>query len=203
MDLKVDFNAQLLSQFFDSVKSSDVKPEPSVIDYAARSLERSGWFESIAGSEDFAAAARAVAKLTLIPRKGLFVWGAFGCGKTSLLRALTKCIQSPYKWVNLGDSEHAQYLDADNYPNWNKEACEGNIILDDLGAEATISDYGVLHEYAGEFIVRYHLRGHDRLFVTTNLSGEELQKRYTMRVCSRLKELTIPLHLKGNDKRRF
>ena len=56
---------------------------------------------------------------------------------------------------------------------------------------------------AGEFIVRYHLRGEGRLFVTTNLAGEELEARYTMRVCSRLKDLMVPLHLKGADKRRW
>ena len=38
---------------------------------------------------------------------------------------------------------------------------------------------------------------------TTNLSGEELEARYTMRVCSRLKDLMVPLHLKGGDKRRW
>ena len=45
--------------------------------------------------------------------------------------------------------------------------------------------------------------GGARLFVTTNLTGEELAERYTARLTSRLKELCIPLHLKGADKRKW
>ena len=49
----------------------------------------------------------------------------------------------------------------------------------------------------------YHRMGEGRLYVTTNLSGEEMVERYSSRVCSRLKELCLPLHLKGADKRRW
>ena len=49
----------------------------------------------------------------------------------------------------------------------------------------------------------YHRLGGGRLFVTTNLTGEELAERYTVRLTSRLKDLTIPLHLTGGDKRQW
>ena len=45
--------------------------------------------------------------------------------------------------------------------------------------------------------------GEGRLYVTTNLSGEEMVERYSSRVCSRLKELCNPLHLTGGDKRKW
>ena len=58
---------------------------------------------------------------------------------------------------------------------------------------------------AGEadFAAAYHRMGKGRLYVTTNLSGEEVVDRYDMRTCSRLKELCLPLHLTGADKRRW
>ena len=203
MHSNANINAELITRFFDRESCFDVEPEPGVVDLAAHSLERGGWKESIAGSEDFWEAARAVAKLTLLPRKGLIVSGAFGCGKTALLRALAFCMKSKYNWVDMAESEHVNCLNAEVWPNWNNDAMSRYIVLDDLGAEASVNEFGVMHEYAGEFIVRYHLRGRGRLFITTNLTPEELETRYTMRVCSRIKELTIPLHLEGEDKREF
>ena len=77
------------------------------------------------------------------------------------------------------------------------------MILDDLGAESAVTDYGIKRETAAEFVVRYHQRGGGRLFVTTNLTGEEIAERYTARLTSRIKELCVPLHLKGADKRKW
>ena len=103
-------------------------------------------------------------------------------------------------------------MDLDLWPNWNAEAMRCSVILDDLGAESAITDYGIKRETAAEFVVRYHRqrmaeRVADgptrRLFVTTNLTGEQIAERYTARLTSRIKELCIPLHLKGADKRRW
>jgi len=38
---------------------------------------------------------------------------------------------------------------------------------------------------------------------THELAGEELAERYTARLTSRIKELCIPLHIRGADKRRW
>ena len=130
------------------------------------------------------------------------VWRGFGSGKTALARAICAQFTKPPVWVDMGSPEKAELLDARVWPHWNEVALGHCVVLDDLGSEATLNDYGIRREPAGEFVVRYHLRGSGRLFVTTNLSGEELEARYTMRVCSRLKDLMIPLHLKGGDKRR-
>lgn len=166
-------------------------------------LERSGWTRGVAGDEDFNAAVYAYAKAASNDRAGLFVWGGFGCGKTSLIKAISDASPRMIVWINLCDAESVDRLDVRQWPRWNGYATRYDVVLDDLGAEATMSDYGIRRELAGEFIVRYHIAGRGRLFVTTNLNGEELEARYTMRVCSRLKELTIPLHLKGADKRRW
>ena len=64
-----------------------------------------------------------------------------------------------------------------------------------------MTDYGIKRELAAEFIVRYHQVGEGRLLITTNLTGEEIAERYTARLTSSIKELCLPLHLKGADKR--
>ena len=76
-----------------------------------------------------------------------------------------------------------------------------NVVLDDLGAEPPVCSYGVRRELAGEFITRYHMLGRGRLFITTNLDGDAMLNQYTMRITSRLKDLCVPLHLTGRDKR--
>lgn len=168
-----------------------------------RTLHANGWFASVAGETDFAAGAKAVARMSLMKRKGLYVWGGFGCGKTSYLRAVAAMMRRHPLWVDCGDPESADMLNVSEWPNWNRAALFRDVILDDLGAEMTRNDYGVRRETAGEFIVRYHLRGRGRLFVSTNLTSDQMDARYGMRVCSRIKELCLPLHLKGADKRRF
>ena len=202
MDLKVDLDA-LAREVAADVARPLREPDARYGTAAAQFLEKNGWTQSVAGREDFAAAVHAYAKAAANRRIGMFVWGAFGCGKTALVHAMTDGLAIPPTWINLGNPEDVERLDVRDWPNWNREALRYSVVLDDLGAEATVSDFGVRRELAGEFIVRYHLAGKGRLFVTTNLTGEELDARYTMRVCSRLKDLTIPLHLKGADKRRW
>ena len=201
MASRVDFEA--LAMELATTPAPLAEPTDEAVLSAGRHLERAGWLREVAGECDFAAAARASAKVIANKRVGMFVWGGFGSGKTALVRAFCSKFARPPIWVSLGDQESAERLDARAWPYWNEVALGHCVVLDDLGAEATLNDFGVRRELAGEFIVRYHLRGAGRLFVTTNLGGEELEARYTMRVCSRLKDLMIPLHLKGADKRRW
>ena len=197
----VDFReaAKLVAEGTRSLREPDAK----LVSLCGAILVKMGWNRETAGDEDFDAAKRAYAKAAVNDRIGLFVWGGFGCGKTSLLKAISSRSPRMMLWIDLCNAESVDQLDVRQWPRWNGEAMKYDVVLDDLGAEATLSDYGIRRELAGEFIVRYHLAGRGRLFVTTNLNGEELEARYTMRVCSRLKELTIPLHLKGADKRRW
>ena len=201
MDSRVDFEAAAREMAEASAPLAE--PTDAMVQSAERRLAASGWLREVAGERDFAAAARALAKVIANRRAGLLVWGGFGSGKTALVRAICAQFTKPPIWVDMGSPEKAELLDARVWPYWNDVALGKSVVLDDLGAEATLNDYGVRRELAGEFIVRYHLRGRGRLFVTTNLSGEELEARYTMRVCSRLKDLMVPLRLKGGDKRKW
>ena len=174
------------------------EPSPELVAKAGAYLERRGWTRSVAGEADFAAASLALARCS-VQRPGIFAFGRYGCGKTALMRAI-KPLFRPVHFVPLNDPEIAALMDE---PEWNGDAIRCSVILDDLGAESAVTDYGIKRETAAEFVVRYHQRGGGRLFVTTNLTGEEIAERYTARLTSRIKELCIPLHLKGADKRKW
>ena len=186
------------------------EPEPELVAKAGAYLERRGWTKSVAGEDDFAAASLALARCAMgdtqpstlnhqPARLGIFAFGRYGCGKTALMRAI-KPLFRPVHFVPLNDPEIAALLDE---PEWIADAMRCNVILDDLGAESAVTDYGIKRELAAEFVVRYHREGGGRLFVTTNLTGEEIAERYTARLTSRIKELCIPLHLTGADKRKW
>ncbi len=200
------------------------EPEPELVAKAGAYLERRGWTKSVAGEADFAAASLALARCSLdglsgganppgeprldgdvsphlqpARRLGIFAFGRYGCGKTAFMRAI-KPLFRPVHFVPLNDPEIAVLLDE---PEWIADAMRCNVILDDLGAESAVTDYGIKREFAAEFVVRYHREGGGRLFVTTNLTGEEIAERYTARLTSRIKELCIPLHLTGADKRKW
>ena len=175
------------------------EPSPSLVAKAGAYLERRGWTRAVAGDADFVAASLALARCS-VQRRGIFVFGRYGCGKTAFARAIMPLFR-PVHFVPLNDPECAELMDLDLWPNWNADAIRCSVILDDLGAESAVTDFGIKREHAAEFIVRYHREGGGRLFVTTNLSGEEIAERYTARLTSRIKELCVPLHLKGADKR--
>ena len=212
------------------------EPSPELVAKSGAYLERRGWTREIAGEEDFAAASLALARCILdglsgganppgeprldgdvsphlqpARRLGIFVFGRYGCGKTAFLTAIRPLFR-PVHFVPLNDPEYAELMDDNIWPNWNEDALRCNVMLDDLGAESALTDYGIKRETAAEFIVRFHRHQMQqrafgfkprRLFVTTNLTGEELAQRYTARLTSRIKELCIPLHIKGADKRNW
>ena len=170
-------------------------------------LDRMGWTRAVAGDGDFEAACLAWGRC-MFSRLGLFVHGRYGCGKTSLAR-LFHSVLKPSHFVSLGDPECATCL---TDGEWTADALGCSVFLDDLGAESAVMDYGVKREAVAEFIVRYHAKrlkersgegSPRRLFITTNLTGAEVAERYTLRVTSRIKELCIPLHLTGADKRKW
>ena len=174
-------------------------PDASLLERTASYLERGGWMRSVAGDRDFDEAVRAFACCSLTKNKGIYVWGGFGCGKTAFVAAATRLTVLPTVTIPL--ATESERLDKDAWPHFNNELLGMNVVLDDLGAEPPLCSYGVRRELAGEFITRYHLLGRGRLFITTNLDGEAMLNQYTMRITSRLKDLCVPLHLTGHDKR--
>lgn len=175
------------------------KPETS------RRLETVGWKESVAG-DDFSLFVDAVVKAMATPNKGVIVSGDYGCGKTSAMKAL---LQHGEMFMNtifdMNVPENVQYLDMSaNASGMDYIFNQTNaVLIDDLGAESLINNYGIKRDLVGEFICRLHTRGGIRLFITTNLRGDEIADRYSGRVASRLKDLCVPVRFKGGDKREW
>lgn len=153
---------------------------------AAR-LEARGWMRDIAGC-DFDAALAVIANAQR-DGKGLWIMGQSGCGKTALATAVYRRV----RLVRCADME----LDAAVY-------ALGGIILDDLGSEAAVNDYGVMREPVAEWFCRQYDNGgidFSRFAATTNLTPPEIRSRYGERFWSRFSSSVLRLVLTGGDKR--
>lgn len=160
---------------------------------AAEFLESRGWLKEIA-QNDFDLGVRIVDTLRNgDPKMGLILSGDYGSGKTAFVRALFKgfpFFAMPQKEAVLSPDFTISLPD---------------IILDDIGAEHSVNEYGVHKEEFADFVVRWHAqweRGEKgRLIITTNLKEHEFERRYGGRVVSRLKDLCYTARFQGADKR--
>ena len=160
-------------------------------------------YDKVKAGEDFGLLLDATVKAFSItsPRKvGVIVTGDYGCGKTHFI----KCLKLSGTFIDLTLSEAVEWIDqSGGYSSSINEICDGNVFLDDLGAENIKNEYGVKRDIVGEFICRYHTQGKGRLFITTNLRGSELLDRYGGRVVDRLKQLCVPVRMTGKSKREW
>lgn len=80
----------------------------------------------------------------------------------------------------------------------NRRDCE--MVIDDVGAEPPISEYGIRQELLPHVIEwRMHLR--KRTHFTTNLTADDIQKRYGVRTIDRLYGMAYPVVFKGDSRR--
>lgn len=138
---------------------------------------------------------------------GFILMGEVGVGKTFILMALMNKVLNACYQYEVAFSDYVAY-----YPigyllyrlRNHRDAAEFRtcletkfLFLDDLGAENT-TDFAREH-----FFTILDLRCQKRLptFITTNLSFNELKEKYGERVVSRLKEMCIPITIKGRDRR--
>jgi DNA replication protein DnaC len=179
---------------------------PTRLNNAARTLEEMGWRMDVAGMNDFNAGVDAFLNCVFSsPPKGLLISGASGVGKTAYAKAvlgafMAHTVRKPLT-LNLADPETLALIDYEREPDIVEEFCSRSLILDDLGAERAQSNFGQPREIAAEFIMRYHAKGAGRLFVTTNLTGEELLARYQQRVLTRLTDMMHFVKFTGTSKR--
>lgn len=187
---------------------AEAKPsEPKRLCYSnpfdlALIVKRNGFDEAVCGA-DFPKLVNETARafsITSPRRAGVIISGDYGCGKTFFL----KCLKYGARFIDLTLAETVEWLDQHGgYQSSLDEMCDGNIVIDDLGAENIKNEYGVKRDIVGEFICRYHTRGKGRLFITTNLRGTEIIDRYGGRVFDRIKQMCVPIHMEGKSKRKW
>lgn len=158
-------------------------------------------------------------------RTPLLVTGPVGTGKTLILGEIEETIRMRPRHNLNSTFSHRIWLDdltawttaddfiADVHEGWNRArqyhdftelySAEGlgvrvsHLFLDDLGAEGD-RDGNV--EIISRLIVRRYAVGHPT-WASSNLSIEDLTKRYTERIVSRLLHAGVDLDVQGSDRR--
>lgn len=138
--------------------------------------------------------------------KGLMFVGSVGCGKTTIVNTIIKVLQNFQKAF----LSHSCLDVEEDFANNGYAALEkyGKPFIknfDDLGFDDVVKFYGNEERIMIRVIEKRH-----RLFIdfnipthfTTNLGGEELKKRYGVRIHSRLKEMCNIITFKNDAKDR-
>jgi len=141
-------------------------------------------------------------------KKGIFIHGAVGVGKTHIAFALKKQydLENPYRlgiFYNTGELLQSTRADMDRQ-NYDKVramesliSAEGVIFLDDLGAESPTG--WVLEQLYTLINTRYmQMRP---MVITSNLSLEQIGQALGDRIASRLVEMCDVVELTGEDRR--
>lgn len=147
-----------------------------------------------------------------ISKKGLVFVGNAGTGKTVSCELITACLYDLKEKTgihgNFFNSETIEqgYVSSKNKLEYMKQFYDmETLIIDDIGREKTIHDYGNKSEVLTDVItIRYDLfktKGY-QMVMSTNLSTKELTDRYGGRAFSRLMEMCILIGAQGKDKRK-
>lgn len=142
------------------------------------------------------------------PRKGLFLCGGVGIGKTTLMEFFHRNQKASYRIVSCRDIESA-YASTDPAIGGEKAIHQysfnfqvavnsnpfGHVMygycFDDLGTEVVGKHYGKEKEVMIEVLLNRYDK-HIEFFMThmtTNLSSQEIKDRYGMRVFDRMREM--------------
>jgi len=205
--------AELKGQMYDQEPVTAVNIEHQVED-EMRGLMEYGFQPRC--DADFRAMAEYCAKKRLgVTKKGLFITGKVGNGKTLAVKYLRAKFYSTRdlveifknyskKWHTLRYGEHYDFAD--------RRECRhiANLTIDDLGVEPTQVDYGTKDEVVNELIEkRYKLfieQGLNTNF-TTNMPimaiGDQpgIEERYGERTMDRIKEMCEMLAFIGESQR--
>lgn len=119
-------------------------------------------------------------------RKGLFLWGGCGIGKTFLARYVIpyvlRCMGKAPTIINAIDLPQSLSLVRNNSIHY--------YIIDDVGTEKPLNDFGVKTEVFAELMYRAETDG-KLVIITTNKDSDGIVERYGERVYSRIKGLCL------------
>ena len=125
---------------------------------------------------------------------GLMILGSCSLGKTFISRYVLPAILLKYHGIVLKNYD----LQRDNIDLiLSKKICG----LDDIGTEDIRNEFGTKRMAFSE-IVDNAEKNSNLLIITTNLTGDEIKKRYGVRVYERLLAITKRVIIEGNGERK-
>ena len=141
----------------------------------------------------------------LSPRKGLLLFGGIGVGKSVLMKLFARNTVQSYRVVTCAEIE-LEYGVKDNaqptiekYSHMKPNAYKGQYFnqdalgycFDDLGAEQVANNYGKRDMMIDVLEARYAnpLCKGAKTHITTNLTLEQIEARYTSRVLDRMRQM--------------
>lgn len=149
--------------------------------------------------------------------KGILLAGTVGIGKTTIMQLFSKNHRRVYKVISAADIARnfvamgAQYIETMS----NKEVLPVNdydnlyqdfagVCIDDAGSEMIKNNYGNKANVIAEIIEgRYFTKSMgDWFHMTTNLTMDQIEEYYGIRVRSRLRERVNLIEMKGQDRRK-
>ena len=133
-------------------------------------------------------------------QKGILYFGEIGTGKSFAVKVI-----AAFRGIHFYTCDELfRIYQANKESFWHIIDEKKDLILDDLGAEATMHDYGMRFElFANAITARHRLfesRG-IRTLITTNLSGQAIKERYSERIYSRLRHMCDCICATGEDLR--
>ena len=132
--------------------------------------------------------------------KGILYFGATGTGKTFSAKVI-----AAFRDIGFYDCNDMIRKYQDHKPSfWQIIDERKDIIIDDLGAEPTINDYGMKFELFSQALTKRHQLFESygtKTIITTNLSGDAIKERYSERIYSRFKQMCECVNATGEDLR--
>lgn len=134
-------------------------------------------------------------------KKGLFIRGTVGLGKTFLVQCVSKNEINPVLVLSMIEIADEIRSEGEYEIKIGKNKM---IYLDDVGSEeATVNHFGTRINFFKNFIEQCYLRNKTfgKLLVSSNNSFAEIEEKYGFRVRSRIKDMFNVIDVKGVDMR--
>ena len=134
--------------------------------------------------------------------RGIMLMGNNGIGKTIICQRVFPAIfqyylKLPYYSVDAKNLGEYYKNPVDNYE---LTISRKPIIIDDVGVESIVNDYGEKHDLFSEIVDDAEKRSR-LMVITTNLTPDEIKERYGYRTLDRLKSIVRAIKIEGESMR--
>lgn len=127
-------------------------------------------------------------------KKGLMCVGDFGLGKSIICEKIIPAMMRSWGWDVFVVSAYDMSKRADEIKRHDV------VVIDDFGVEGEAVIYGERRNIFNE-IVDWAEKNGVMLILTTNLSSEDMKKKYGIRLVDRLNKITYPVIFHGESLR--